>query len=279
MRILGYILVIFAAANFASSFADETKLKLRGSSNTETSTADVTLKINPEMLAIEEFKKTKKNYEALKSQAKELDKVNKISQKKIKLRGAGKTIYSQYADSVVYIGNYETKSVGSGSLVDKSGLILTNWHVTDKAETVGVWIKPKSGSMDEETLFTEIDPYLGAVVAESVEEDLSLVKISNFPKSMKVIPFGSERDIGVGDDVYAIGHPAGLPWTFTKGTVSQIREDHKWTYADGSKHKATLIQTQTPISPGNSGGPLFSEKGKLVGVNTLKAGGEIIEME
>jgi len=274
MKILGYILVIFVATNFASSFADETKLKLRGSSNTETSIADVTLKIYPEMLVIKEFKKTKNDYKALKAHAKELDKVNKFSQKKIKMRGAGKTIYSQYAESVVFIGNFETKMVGSGSLIDKSGLILTNWHVTDKADTVAVWVKPKSGPMDEDTLFTKIDPYLGAVVAENLEQDLALIKISNYPKRMKVIPFSADKDIEVGDDVYAIGHPSGLPWTFTRGSVSQIREDHQWTYEDGSKHKATLIQTQTPISPGNSGGPLFSEKGKLVGVNTLKAGGE-----
>ena len=255
-------------------YAEESTIKLRGSSNTKTGTTDVSIKIHPEMFVIKEFKKTKDDYKALKAYAKELDKVNKISQKKIKMRGAGGTIYSQYADSVVFIGNFESKSVGSGFLVDKSGLILTNWHVTDKAETVAVWTKPKSGSIDEETLFTKIDPYLGTVVAENTKHDLSLIKISNYPKSMKVIPFGFLKDIGVGDDVYAIGHPAGLPWTFTKGNVSQIREDHKWTYIDGSEHLATLIQTQTPISPGNSGGPLFSERGKLIGVNTLKAGGE-----
>ncbi len=256
-------------------YAEESAIRLRGSGNTKTSTTNISIKIHPEMLVIKEFKKTKDDYKALKAYAKDLDKVNKISQKKIKMRGtAGKAIYSQYADSVVYIGNLETKSIGSGSLIDKSGLILTNWHVTDKAETVGVWIKPKSGPMDEKTLFTKIDPYLGTVVAESIMLDLSIIKISNHPKSMKVIPFGFLKDIGVGDDVYAIGHPAGLPWTFTKGSISQIREDHKWKYVDGSEHVATLIQTQTPISPGNSGGPLFSEKGKLVGVNTLKAGGE-----
>ena len=86
---------------------------------------------------------------------------------------------------------------------------------------------------------------------------------------MKVIPLGYNADVSIGDDVYAIGHPVGYPWSFTKGIVSQIREDFEWTYKDESKHKATLIQTQTPISPGNSGGPLFSEKAKLVGVNSL----------
>ena len=256
-------------------YAEESAIRLRGSGNTKTSTTNISIKIHPEMLVIKEFKKTKDDYKALKAYAKDLDKVNKISQKKInKMRGAGKTIYSQYADSVVFIGNFKTKTVGSGSLIDRSGLILTNWHVTDKAESVGVWLKPESGAMDEETLFTKIDPYLGGVVAESITQDLAIIKISNHPKSMQVIPFGFLGDIGVGDDVYAIGHPIGLPWTFTKGSVSQIRENHKWKYKDGSEHLATLIQTQTPISPGNSGGPLFSAKGKLVGVNTLKAGGE-----
>ena len=123
--------------------------------------------------------------------------------------------------------------------------------------------------MDEKTLFTTIDPYLGAVVAENIEVDLAIVKVSNLPKNMKVIPFGFNADVSIGDDVFAIGHPVGYPWSFTKGIVSQIREDFEWTYVDESTHKATLIQTQTPISPGNSGGPLFSEKKKLVGVNSL----------
>lgn len=69
-------------------------------------------------------------------------------------------------------------------------------------------------------------------------------------------------------DAHAIGHPGGENWTYTKGFVSQVRPDYSWNI-DGTYHKAELIQIQTPISPGNSGGPLLSSEGKLLGVNTL----------
>ena len=69
-----------------------------------------------------------------------------------------------------------------------------------------------------------------------------------------------------------------MPWSFTLGTVSQIRKNKKWTYGEGdeekSDHLATVIQTQTPISPGNSGGPLFVDSGKIIGINTWGADGQ-----
>ena len=77
----------------------------------------------------------------------------------------------------------------------------------------------------------------------------------------------------VGSDVHAIGHPGSLSWTYTKGYVSQIRNNYKWNY-ENTQHEASIIQTQTPISPGNSGGPLISSEGELLGVNSFKAQGE-----
>ena len=79
----------------------------------------------------------------------------------------------------------------------------------------------------------------------------------------------------VAEEVHAIGHPKGLYWSYTKGVASQIRTKWKWTSSKSKiKHQATVIQTQTPLSPGNSGGPLFSDTGKMVGVNTMKEEGE-----
>ena len=69
------------------------------------------------------------------------------------------------------------------------------------------------------------------------------------------------------------GHPGSLSWTYTKGYVSQIRKNYKWNY-EKTLHEASIIQTQTPISPGNSGGPLISSEGELLGVNSFKAQGE-----
>jgi S1-C subfamily serine protease len=83
--------------------------------------------------------------------------------------------------------------------------------------------------------------------------------------------------------VRAIGHPRQNDWSLTKGIISQYRRGYVWTYgsADAAtsgdptiKHKANIIQTQTPINPGNSGGPLISDSGTLIGVNTGKGEGE-----
>ena len=73
----------------------------------------------------------------------------------------------------------------------------------------------------------------------------------------------------VGADVHAIGHPFGEDWTYTRGYVSQLRDQYGWKSDLGKHHVADVIQTQTPINPGNSGGPLFSEIGEVVGVTTF----------
>jgi|TARA_B100001964_G_scaffold128585_1_gene142193 S1-C subfamily serine protease len=272
MKILGYILVIFAAANFASSFADETKLKLRKIKNNNTGSENISIKINPEMFILKDLKELKNQYKATVSFAKETDKLTK-PRKKIKLRGATQNIYKNFAPSVVYIGNVflenkEDRGSGAGFLIDRAGIIITNWHVVEKAERVAVWTLPKEGAVSEEILFKDIDPFIGAVVAKNVEADLALVKVNNLPKNIRVVQLGYTSDINIGDNVYAIGHPMGFPWSFTIGYISGVRKNHEW--GKNPKHKATLIQNQTPSNPGNSGGPLFNENGKLVGVNTLK---------
>ena len=262
------ISLIFSLAFTSTTYAEETKLKFRGAAKIGSAKEKVTIEISQEMLAIDHFKKIEKNYSSLNAYAKKMDMEAK-PEKKIKFRGAAKNIYNQYANSVIYIYNPEAEAIGSGSLIDKSGLVITNWHVINKATVVGVWMKPKKGEKLEEQT-----PLGASVLAVNKKQDLAIIKVSGLPKNLKVVPLGSANDIDIGESVYAIGHPQGLPWSFTIGIVSAIRPGHQWTYADGSKHEADLIQTQTPISPGNSGGPLFNEAGKLVGVNTSKAGGE-----
>lgn len=197
------------------------------------------------------------------------------SKTKKSLRGsAGNDIYNKYARSVVYIGNPEGETVGAGFLVDKPGLILTNWHVVKKANYVLVWLLPTDEVPSEEKLFTKLTPLQGIVMAENKKEDLAIVKVGNFPNHILPIKIGNNKNIEIGDKVYAIGHPGGYPWTFSEGIINQIRKNFNWSYSENDNHQATLIQVQTPINPGNSGGPLFSEGGNLIGVNTLKASGE-----
>jgi len=197
--------------------------------------------------------------------------------KRIKTRGTGGSIYSKFKNTVVYIGNFENKGVGSGFLIDNPGIILTNWHVIEKADEVAVWILPSGNVPSEKTLFTDITPLYGSIIATNKKEDLAIVKVGNFPKSIDPVKIGSLKEVSVGDKVYAIGHPKGLPWTFSEGIINQIRDKKDWKYPGSEyEHLATVIQTQTPINPGNSGGPLFSEAGNLIGINTLKGDGENI---
>ena len=62
-------------------------------------------------------------------------------------------------------------------------------------------------------------------------------------------------NIRVGQDAHAVGHPKGNYWSYTKGYISQIKQNYKWNYQDQTKYNADVIQTQTPINPGNSRRP------------------------
>ena len=254
--------------------AEEKKLKFRGIGNAE-ELKSVQINISPDLLKIDKALELKSKYKVAKEFAIKTDQ-NLKKKKKIKFRGSAKNIYKSYANSVVFLYN-PTKgkeSLGAGFLVHESGVILTNWHVTKGAKEIYVWPLPKDGAVETEVLFNDIDPYFGSVLAENKGQDLALVKVSGLTAGTKVVELGSNESISIGDTVYAIGHPNGLPWSFTLGTVSQIRKNKKWVYEDKSEHQATVIQTQTPISPGNSGGPLFSESGKIVGINTWGADGQ-----
>ena len=78
----------------------------------------------------------------------------------------------------------------------------------------------------------------------------------------------------IGDFFEAVGHPRGQMWTYTRGYISQVRANYEWSYDEKFTLKADVVQTQTPISAGNSGGPLFNREGKLVGINTLIRSGQ-----
>jgi S1-C subfamily serine protease len=124
---------------------------------------------------------------------------------------------------------------------------------------------------------TRDDIKVGQVVKYDEITDLALIKVSDVPMGRTPIRLGVNEEISVGADVHAIGHPTGETWTYTTGIISQYRMGYSWK-SDGEefKHKADIIQTQTPINPGNSGGPLVSDAGSLIGVNSFKATGEAL---
>ena len=195
---------------------------------------------------------------------------------KPKFKGA-EDIYDDFAKSVVFIGNRQKNriiGIGSGFVVKHEGLkILTNWHVISDADSISVWLKPDR-MVDENYLIHEVDSYSAKLVKINKTKDLAMLTIDGvLPIKVKPVKYGNFQRIKPGQTSYAIGHPGGLLWTFSSGMVSQVRPKYNWKYK-GSIHKANVIQTQTPISPGNSGGPLFNKDKELIGVNTFTTEGE-----
>jgi hypothetical protein len=163
------------------------------------------------------------------------------------------------------------EGLGTGSLLSAAGDILTNWHVVKGYSYVAIVFKPAIEGKEP----TRDETKLGRVVRYDEVADLALVKASDVPPGRVPIRLGDDSEIAVGMDVHAIGHPIGETWTYTTGIISQYRQAYQWQAKDDPiKHKADIIQTQTPINPGNSGGPLLSDSGNLVGVNSFGAGGE-----
>ncbi|MDB9372928.1 HhoA/HhoB/HtrA family serine endopeptidase [Nodularia sphaerocarpa] len=146
----------------------------------------------------------------------------------------------------------QLRGLGSGFIIDKGGLVLTNAHVVDQADKVTVRLK------DGRT-------YEGKVQGIDEVTDLAVVKI-NPDKDLPVAPLGSSDAVQVGDWAIAVGNPLGFDNTVTLGIVSTLkRSSAQVGIAD---KRLDFIQTDAAINPGNSGGPLLNERGEVIGINT-----------
>jgi serine protease Do len=143
----------------------------------------------------------------------------------------------------------KVSSLGSGFVIDASGLIVTNNHVIEGADEI--IINFTDGSKLKVTKILGHDP----------KTDLALLKVE--PKEpLKAVSFGDSSKMRVGDWVMAIGNPFGLGGTVTVGIISAKKRDiNAGPYDD-------FLQTDAAINRGNSGGPLFNMEGQVIGVNT-----------
>ena len=147
------------------------------------------------------------------------------------------------------------RSLGSGFIISKDGLILTNNHVVDGADEIKV--KLNSGK-----------EYKAEIKGRDQKLDLALIKI-NATEDLPAAALGESDSIEIGEWVMAIGNPFGLSETVTAGIVSAKGR------VIGSGPYDDFIQTDASINPGNSGGPLFNAKGEVIGINTaIVAGGQ-----
>jgi S1-C subfamily serine protease len=152
-------------------------------------------------------------------------------------------LFEKIAPSVIFIS--QSGGFGSGFFVNEQGLALTNKHVVGQADTVVVVLR--DGRKFE------------AEVVERAAEGVDLALIQVPVDSSPALELSGFRDLRVGSWVASVGHGTGGIWTFTRGMVSNIYP---------STDTRPIFQTQIPLNPGASGGPVFDRRGRVVGVVT-----------
>lgn len=147
-------------------------------------------------------------------------------------------------------------TTGSGFLVDRQGDILTNFHLIDGADrSAGVTVQFENGASR-----------VAAVAAVDPRDDLAVLRIDTKDlEGIRPLSLGDSSSVRVGDPVLAIGDPFGADRTLTSGIVSALQ--HQLQAADGQTID-NVIQTDQPLDPGNSGGPLLDASGQVVGVDS-----------
>jgi serine protease Do len=141
-------------------------------------------------------------------------------------------------------------SLGSGFVIDSSGLILTNNHVVADADEIKIYFTEDP----DET------PTDGTVVGRDPEIDVALIKVKT-KRELAPLPLGDSDQLNVGEYVMAVGNPFGQGHSVTHGIISakgRLAPDFPL---------ARYLQTDAPINPGNSGGPLVNLKGEVIGIN------------
>jgi serine protease Do len=145
-------------------------------------------------------------------------------------------------------------ALGSGFIIDSSGIIVTNNHVIKEAEDILV-------------RFEDGQEYEAKVIGADPLSDLAILKIKS-DKKFKPVKFGDSNKARIGDWVIAIGNPLGLSGTVTAGIISARNRNI------GMSRYEDFIQTDASINQGNSGGPLFNMDGDVIGINTAILGRE-----
>ena len=152
-----------------------------------------------------------------------------------------------------FYGQVPQQGQGSGFILDKSGHVLTNFHVVENANR-GI-----------EVQLSNKHKYTARMIGSDRTHDLALLQID--APNLQAVTLADSTDLSVGQKVYAIGNPFGLAGTMTRGIISSIRSIRG---AEGAPIE-DAIQTDAAINPGNSGGPLLNSRGEVIGINTMIA--------
>ena len=150
---------------------------------------------------------------------------------------------------------YKTESLGSGVILDASGVVVTNDHVISGASRI--WVTTADGREFEAKL-------------EGADADNDLAVLTVDAKNLKAVRIGTTADLMIGETVIAIGNPFGLSNSVTTGIVSAV---HRTVKGESGRNYSDFLQTDAAINPGNSGGALVNVLGELIGINTAIVGG------
>ena len=151
------------------------------------------------------------------------------------------------------------QSLGSGFIIDKAGIIVTNNHVIENADQITIFLSNE-------------DSYEAEVIGRDAKTDIAVLRFDPKGADITAVSLGDSDTLRVGDWVLAIGNPFGLGGTVTAGIVSARGRDI------GSGPYDDFIQTDASINRGNSGGPLFDMDGNVIGINTAifsQSGGSV----
>ena len=150
-------------------------------------------------------------------------------------------------------GDEVERSVGSGVVIVDSGVILTNLHVVAHASKLALVF---SDGLESDAEVVGLHP----------DQDLAVLQAKTIPDDLTAATMRSTKDLALGDDVVAVGFPFGIGPSVSAGVVSGLRREYR--SPEGKRVLTNLIQFDAAANPGNSGGPLVTAEGEVVGIVT-----------
>ena len=177
----------------------------------------------------------------------------------------------EYSVSSIYYKNITSTATaeGSGIIISEDGYILTNNHIVNTSSSSSYYEVGKANKVIV-TLYNDKTEYEGTIIGTDEQTDLAVIKIDK--TGLTAAELGDSDSVQVGEFAMAVGNPLGMQSSVTSGMISAV---NRKVTSDGYTY--TLIQTDTAINSGNSGGALVNSKGQVIGINTLKMSGSGVE--
>lgn len=177
----------------------------------------------------------------------------------------------EYSVSSIFNKNMTStvEAEGSGIIISEDGYILTNNHIVNSSSSSSFYEVGKANKVTI-TLYNDETEYEGTIVGTDEQTDLAVIKIDK--TGLSAASLGDSDSVQVGEFAMAIGNPLGMQSSVSSGMISAV---NRKVTSDGITFN--LIQTDTAINSGNSGGALVNSKGEVIGINTLKMSGSGIE--